>query len=305
MAIKPYEILSSSSRALVRSRSERGVGSRKAATGEELCVLHQRKEFMISFSGIGTTLYGKRDYDKNDGSYIATKWFIFLLLPIFPIKSYRVWPVQGAKFSGLFFGVFGYTKQYQLKPVPLNWRQVILTYAVGWGAFFLGVQLLIWLTNPQSTGSELSRPSLESNFKNNQIPESPANNQQSEEEWGKEFAAADTAFTEGADLFAQAVLYFDSRNTIKGFENNNKAILKLQAAENAQKGSPPEKYKEITFLLGIAIATTLDAAEALNEAFTNQDNVQLKRANAIRLEAANRVKSYIDARESLIKSLIK
>ena len=31
-----------------------------------------------SFNGIGTSYYGKKDFNYSDGSYIATKWLIFL-----------------------------------------------------------------------------------------------------------------------------------------------------------------------------------------------------------------------------------
>jgi hypothetical protein len=45
-----------------------------------------------SVNGIGTTYYGKRDFEEN-GSYITTEWVIFLYLPIVPVASFRVVPL--------------------------------------------------------------------------------------------------------------------------------------------------------------------------------------------------------------------
>jgi hypothetical protein len=42
---------------------------------------------MMSFNGFGTNLYGKRDVNLADGSYIATKWMIALFFPIAPLES--------------------------------------------------------------------------------------------------------------------------------------------------------------------------------------------------------------------------
>jgi len=40
--------------------------------------------------GIGTTLYGKADYDPETDSYLASLYFVILFIPIFPIARYRV-----------------------------------------------------------------------------------------------------------------------------------------------------------------------------------------------------------------------
>jgi hypothetical protein len=42
-----------------------------------------------SINGFGTTYYGERDY-WPDGSYITTEWVVFLYLPLFPIRSFRL-----------------------------------------------------------------------------------------------------------------------------------------------------------------------------------------------------------------------
>jgi hypothetical protein len=41
-------------------------------------------------NGIGTTLYGSSDYDRETDSYIATYYFVFFAIPLFPITRYRV-----------------------------------------------------------------------------------------------------------------------------------------------------------------------------------------------------------------------
>ena len=42
-----------------------------------------------TYNGFGTTLYGERDY-LPDGSYITTKWIVFMWVPLIPIRSLRV-----------------------------------------------------------------------------------------------------------------------------------------------------------------------------------------------------------------------
>jgi hypothetical protein len=44
-----------------------------------------------SINGCGTKYYGERDY-RNDGSYLTTKFFCLLHLPIFPLHTVRVIP---------------------------------------------------------------------------------------------------------------------------------------------------------------------------------------------------------------------
>jgi hypothetical protein len=54
---------------------------------------------MDSFNGIGTTFYGKKNI-KSDSSYDTVKWFIFLLIPIYPISGYRVKKIYQSKLGG-------------------------------------------------------------------------------------------------------------------------------------------------------------------------------------------------------------
>jgi hypothetical protein len=45
---------------------------------------------LTTFNGIGFTLYGKSDYVHSNRSHIATYYFVFFAIPIFPIARYRV-----------------------------------------------------------------------------------------------------------------------------------------------------------------------------------------------------------------------
>lgn len=100
---------------------------------------------MYSINGIGTSLYGKRHLTKKDlhsmgidveggNPYIATKWFVFLFLPIIPLSSWIVFSETGSD-----IGIYA-DKQYQMLPVNLNWNQVFK----GW-AITLGIFILLWL----------------------------------------------------------------------------------------------------------------------------------------------------------------
>lgn len=67
---------------------------------------------MYTFNGIGTKLYGKRNYDSASQSYIATLYFTILYAPIFPLSAYRVRHAGG--------------NQYQfLGKVPLKWTAFV------------------------------------------------------------------------------------------------------------------------------------------------------------------------------------
>jgi len=50
----------------------------------------ERAPSLYRVNGIGTMLYGRRDFDPTTNSYVATLYFTFLLIPIFPIAAYRV-----------------------------------------------------------------------------------------------------------------------------------------------------------------------------------------------------------------------
>lgn len=83
---------------------------------------------MRTINGIGTTLYGKSEINPNDKSYIATKWYVFLGLPIVPLKSYRV--IYKGSGKSVFFGT---STDYQMLSVPMNMSQILKTYALVYG----------------------------------------------------------------------------------------------------------------------------------------------------------------------------
>jgi hypothetical protein len=81
---------------------------------------------MYTVMGVGTTLIGKREVEA-DGSYIATKWFVFIFFPIIPLGSYRVWRGETTASVVPLISV-GATTQYRMIQVPLNRKQIIETY---------------------------------------------------------------------------------------------------------------------------------------------------------------------------------
>lgn len=95
---------------------------------------------MLSINGIGARFYGKREVD-SDGSYIATKWFIFGFLPIIPLGSFRIWPAQAKNY------VVYSSKEYRYQKVRLNKRQIFNTYLI-WYLPLILFLLLISLVKP-------------------------------------------------------------------------------------------------------------------------------------------------------------
>ncbi len=93
---------------------------------------------MYSFNGIGTTFYGKKEL-KNDNSYITTKWFILLLLPIFPLGSYRVKKNTDDKTRN----ILGMITEYEIiEKLPLDKKQIILWYISIYGTIIITFLIL-------------------------------------------------------------------------------------------------------------------------------------------------------------------
>jgi hypothetical protein len=44
----------------------------------------------VTFNGIGTQLYGRKDPCRECGSVIQTKWFVVIFIPLIPIAKYRL-----------------------------------------------------------------------------------------------------------------------------------------------------------------------------------------------------------------------
>ena len=94
---------------------------------------------MFAYWGTGTKLYGNRDKNPSDGSYVATKWITIFFLPIIPLGSYRVWKIEDGK-EITATPVYVHTKtQLRMKKVKLNWGQIFKTYIVGILAFIIAL----------------------------------------------------------------------------------------------------------------------------------------------------------------------
>lgn len=56
---------------------------------------------LYTINGCGVTLYGNTDPDPDSGSYMATYYFVLLMIPIFPICRYRVISAGGSNYRFL------------------------------------------------------------------------------------------------------------------------------------------------------------------------------------------------------------
>lgn len=92
----------------------------------------------MAINGMGTTTYGKRDF-LADGSFVTTKWIVFLWIPVLPLSSMRVRSAQQpgpdhmeASLLLTLVGIlhFSWSPNYivSLKRRPVL-RQVLYTYA--------------------------------------------------------------------------------------------------------------------------------------------------------------------------------
>ena len=112
----------------------------------------------MTFLGVGTKFYGKSKYNLEDKSYITTKWFSLNLIPLFPIKSYRI--IKEPKPKGNFFrftivsedfgfGIKDNFKQFKiLEEIPLknNIKQFLITYIFYYGG--MGLCILSYFLIP-------------------------------------------------------------------------------------------------------------------------------------------------------------
>lgn len=90
---------------------------------------------MSSFYGFGTTFYGKKYFNPIDKSYITIKWVIFGLLPIIPLKAYRI--IKGET-KGSISIVLSATTHYKILgevPLKANFDLVLSTYLMVYGGF--------------------------------------------------------------------------------------------------------------------------------------------------------------------------
>jgi hypothetical protein len=98
-----------------------------------------------SVNGSGEGLYGRKKL-KDDGSYVATKWFVILLIPIFPLGTYRVW--KGETSHGFITGpMVGIRQSAKIKTerLKMDWYQVLSTYLILIFVILLIINLFRWL----------------------------------------------------------------------------------------------------------------------------------------------------------------
>lgn len=82
---------------------------------------------MSTFNGIGTTHYGRAK--RIADTYVTTRWVVFLYLPIFPLESYRIWPIGDKFFTLIVFSRSSMSYQIVERiPLSKNLVQVIGTW---------------------------------------------------------------------------------------------------------------------------------------------------------------------------------
>ena len=93
--------------------------------------------------GIGRTYWGARD-KHPDGSFVTTEWFIFLGLPVYPIRALRIWFVEKTCSWGIC------SRHYLIKgEEPLDLGNVLLTYFVTYLSVAVGIALFIASWTPR------------------------------------------------------------------------------------------------------------------------------------------------------------
>ena len=98
---------------------------------------------MCRTQGIGNAFYGRTAIRQSDNSYVTTQWFVLFLLPIFPLKSFRVIKLDRQDTSYIL--VHSSTVSYKiLEQVSLknNVKQIIKTYLFTYG--ILGLFISSW-----------------------------------------------------------------------------------------------------------------------------------------------------------------
>lgn len=102
---------------------------------------------MGTINGMGTMYYGW--CHNEDGTAEATKWFVFIFLPIIPLKTHKLQllhnpddekTVSPTQVLGAILPHKEISDSYTiLEVLPLNWNSVIKTYAKA----FIGMPLLL------------------------------------------------------------------------------------------------------------------------------------------------------------------
>jgi hypothetical protein len=99
---------------------------------------------MHTLNGIGTRLYGKAEPTAH-GTYIATLWFTFIFVPIWPLKAYLVLPAPT--------GGWHFLSKTPLPPVARGTRRgvgavaVILALSLAYSAYWSGTHAVVHAFN--------------------------------------------------------------------------------------------------------------------------------------------------------------
>ncbi len=101
-------------------------------------------------NGIGKKHFGESNYildeRSNDEEFDTTQWFVFLWLPIFPLKSYRIrqkyWSIRRQSDACISMHNGGLELRYDntfiiIKEYKLNWKRAIKTYFFVHGTILL------------------------------------------------------------------------------------------------------------------------------------------------------------------------
>lgn len=75
----------------------------------------------FTLNGFGTTYYGKAD-QRPDGSYITTEWIAAAFVPVVPLQSLRLVPLQGKNVN---VGIYNSQSYGILEKLPIQWSQVL------------------------------------------------------------------------------------------------------------------------------------------------------------------------------------
>ncbi len=81
---------------------------------------------MSTWNGFGTKFYGRAD-QRDDGSYVTTRWMVALMIPYWPLESMRVKPLPPDKPWPWGDGV---DRFLVLERLPRSVRQVLIGYGV-------------------------------------------------------------------------------------------------------------------------------------------------------------------------------
>jgi len=87
----------------------------------------------FSINGIGTTFYGSAD-PHEDGSYVVTKWVIFVYIPLAPLGSMRIWPISQ---DDVPWYKRDMGSKFHYEKVPLHMPHLLKGWGVTLGLFLL------------------------------------------------------------------------------------------------------------------------------------------------------------------------